>query len=80
MKIKNIFQVINIQAVFGIASLLVAFALAGCVMQPVGGEAYVEPAAVVVGPPAVYVAPEPVVVGPEVVVPIEIGGGGRDRR
>jgi hypothetical protein len=79
MKIKNIFCVINIQKMLGVASLG-AFALAGCVVQPAGGEAYVEPAAVVVGPPAVYVAPAPVIVGPEVVVPVEIGGGGRDRR
>ena len=52
------------------------FGLIGCVVQPVGGVAYVGP------PAAVYVAPAPVVVEPELVMPIPIfiGGGGRYRR
>jgi len=65
----------NSHWILGIAFLGV-FGLIGCVVQPVGGVAYVGP------PAAVYVAPAPVVVEPELVMPIPIfiGGGGRYRR
>jgi len=64
----------NLRCLVGLA-LVGMLGLVGCVVQPVGGVAYVGP------PAAVYVAPAPVVVEPELVMPVPIFiGGGRYRR
>jgi len=70
---ENILRGKNFRWLVGVA-LVGVLGLAGCVVEPVGGVAYVAP------PAEVIVAPAPVVVGPEVVVPVFIGGGGRYRR
>ena len=72
MNNKNVFRINDVRGRF-CAAILGALMLAGCVVEPAGGVAYV-------APEPVMVAPVPVVVGPEVVVPVFVGGGGRSRR